>query len=616
MSSYKALYRKYRPDTFEDVKDQFHITRTLRNAINSNKVSHAYLFSGPRGIGKTTIAKIFAKAINCLNPIDGEPCNKCESCIAINSGSTTDILEIDAASNNGVDEIRDLRDKVKFLPSLCKYKVYIIDEVHMLTNNAFNALLKTLEEPPQHAVFILCTTDLYKVIPTIQSRCQKFDFYLIQNESIVDRLRQVSSSENINITDEALNIISEVSEGGMRDALSLLDQVIAFSNKDIIDEEDVLAVSGKMSTDTLISIANKISNNEPLEAISLLDQLVSMGKEISKISQALIVFFKDILVMKNTTEIINKSGYSKKEFKDIINYLDNDTLFSYIDILIKAQGDMKFSSSQRLYLELAFLKMSDLFKVKPIEKDIVREPILEAKPLVHEEVKEDTTVKEPSHVEESTIETKKEESTVTYVDETLFNNIEEIKEEPVLKEEAIVEVKKEETPSINDDKTYDISLIEKILNQPDKPFKESIILKWNDFILSLKNGVNYQEGKLLEDCEIKASNGQTLIITFNEVGICNLIMKPGKKETIKSLLKNFFNLDLDYIAIPLDLWDMLSLEFVKVFRKNRENNDYSYIPLSYIPYKNLRILGLEEEVKEKDKYSDFFDAFKDVINVK
>ena len=254
--SYKALYRKYRPQSFADVSDQEHITRTLKNALKEGKVSHAYLFSGPRGVGKTSVAKIFAKAVNCTHNMSGEPCNECDICNGITDGSISDVVEIDAASNNGVDEIRDLRDKVKYLPSQCRYKVYIIDEVHMLTTAAFNALLKTLEEPPKHVIFILCTTEPQKVPATIQSRCQRFEFHLIGRDEIEARIREVSRYEYIQIDDEAVKTIAEVSEGGMRDALSLLDQAEAYSKESHITLDDVLQVSGKLSNDILINLAS------------------------------------------------------------------------------------------------------------------------------------------------------------------------------------------------------------------------------------------------------------------------------------------------------------------------------------------------------------------------
>ncbi len=278
---YQASYRLFRPQQFMDVVGQEHITKTLQNALLQQKVSHAYLFSGPRGTGKTTAAKIFAKAINCENGPALEPCNHCSNCTSITSGQSPDVLEIDAASNNGVDEIREIRDKVKFTPSHAKYKVYIIDEVHMLSTGAFNALLKTLEEPPSHAIFILATTEPHKIPLTIISRCQRFDYKRIQQTDIVYRLQQVVDAEQIKIDKESLFAIARAADGGMRDALSLLDQVVSFSHEDI-SIDDVLTVTGAVSERTLTTLVDSLCQQKTTEVLQSFHELMNAGKDTTK----------------------------------------------------------------------------------------------------------------------------------------------------------------------------------------------------------------------------------------------------------------------------------------------------------------------------------------------
>lgn len=353
--SYLALYRKYRPVDFDDVYGQEEVVTVIKNAIANGKVSHAYLFSGPRGTGKTTVAKIIARLVNCEHLVDSKPCGKCYNCLNFNNSN--DIVEIDAASNNGVDEIRELRDKINLVPSNAKYKVYIIDEVHMLTNQAFNALLKTLEEPPSHVIFILATTEPSKIPLTISSRCQKFRFSKISDNKIVDRLKDIVKLENINIDNDALFEIARVSDGGMRDSINMLDQLISYSNSKIT-LSDVYAVNGSVSYDELFTLINDIYNNDKVDIINFVDKLDNEGKEIIKFLQELLIFLKDVILYKNAKILSNieiKNDYIIKTSK---LYSDN-LLYDLIENLNDVQNAIKSSTHGSIIFMTFILKFSD-----------------------------------------------------------------------------------------------------------------------------------------------------------------------------------------------------------------------------------------------------------------
>lgn len=357
--AYQALYRSYRPQDFKSVAGQRHVVTTLQNAIKLNKVAHAYLFSGPRGTGKTSMAKIMAKALNCVHGPTTEPCNECEICKGITKGTISDIVEIDAASNNGVDEIRDLRDRVKYLPSECRYKVYIIDEVHMLSQGAFNALLKTLEEPPSHVIFILATTEPHKIPATILSRCQRFDFQSLDKADIVERIQYVLNAENIKATPEAVDLIAESSEGGMRDALSLLDQSISYSTDDVISEDDVLAVSGNISSQIILHMLKEALESNSAEVLKSLGEIISDGKEIPRIINDVIIFLRDALLAKIGSSNSLKSAYKTEEYQVFLAKISNEIIYKWLDILNDTLNNIKFTTQKRAYLELGLLKMAD-----------------------------------------------------------------------------------------------------------------------------------------------------------------------------------------------------------------------------------------------------------------
>lgn len=514
---YRVLYRKWRPAVFTDVSGQEHITSTLQNEVSSGRLNHAYLFTGSRGTGKTTCAKILAKAVNCLNPQNGNPCGECEICKGIDDGSILDIVEMDAASNRKIDDIRQIIDEVQFKPAKCKYRVYIVDEVHMLTTEAFNALLKTLEEPPEHVIFILATTEVHKLPQTIRSRCQRFDFHRIPPKAIADRVEYVVSQENAEITESAALMLASVADGALRDALSLLDSCLAVSSH--IDEEVVRNAAGLVSKTYLFELAAAIINKNPTRSLEIIDRLYSESKDMARLCDELVEHFRALMLIKTIKNPRDILIMSDDEFEQAVtqsDYLSLADIVFYMDVLSRAYQRMGRGTGDRTELEMALVKLSATELDGTVEALTARVTALE------KAVKRGITVNyaQPAQqsVQAEVAQSASVPNTQTEVEEPFAKPEPEHKKAPVAK--PAPEVKPvAQRASVNLDELYDNAV----------PFA-----RWVEVVDSLKS-VSRSIAAAFAGSTAYESGNYLLIDTNNELAF-DLLRQNGRRAEIKQTL--------------------------------------------------------------------------------
>lgn len=518
--SYQALYRVWRPQRLQDVVGQEHVTKTLQNALLQEKISHAYLFTGPRGTGKTSAAKIIAKAINCEKAPVAEPCNECHTCIGITNGAIVDVFEIDAASNNGVDEIRDIREQVKFAPNEVRYKVYIIDEVHMLSTGAFNALLKTLEEPPKHVLFILATTEPHKIPLTIISRCQRFDFKRIPNQVIAQRLEHILEQMEIRYEQEALAMIARYAEGGMRDALSLLDQAISFAD-DEVRVDDVLAITGAVTQQTLEQFVEYVLKRDTLKMLEAIDKLFEAGKDPLRFIEDFIYYLRDILLYKTAPKAAHLLERAKvnETFCSLASEMSVSSIYKMIETLNARQQEMKWSQHPKLLLELAMLELADQTFKENNDLQRLMERVNALEKIVHDRAPQEESEKRV--VERSRLQA------------------------PVTKYEP---------------KSRTIAKVNEVLQEANKAFLQVVSSKWGDVMERVK-AESIPAHAWLSDGRPVASSHSTVVLSFkNEMH--RDMMDTKFRSLLERKMQEILQGQTTFITLLETHWEKVKQEFI------------------------------------------------------
>lgn len=550
----KNLYRKYRPSNFDELVGQNYIKKTLNNAIKNDKISHAYLFTGPRGTGKTSFAKLFAKAINCLDYKDGKVCNECEMCKLINNNEVSDIIEMDAASNNGVDEIREIRNSVNILPSKCKYKVYIIDEVHMLSSGAFNALLKTLEEPPQHVVFILATTEVQKLPLTVISRCQNFDFKKISLENIKERLATIVKNEKIEIESEALNEIARISDGGLRDAIGLLDQLISYSDGNI-SLNDVYEITGGVSNDEICYLLESIENNDVKLVYEKINEMHKAGKDFYQVSEKIMLFLKDILIMhKISGEAILQNVSGMQKYVSIKDKIEVEKIYRLIKTFSNLMVDMKRTTQSKILFEIEILNLIDDNKINLKRNEDNFE--------YHKNSKETTA--ETKVVENKTSIEENSDKLASKVIDITENNIdlekvEETKEIP----EAFLN--KEHNQEISNQ--YKRVIINNTVAMAEKKHLNDFMQNWKQLETLLLNKELKEAARILLDASITSASEDHLFLTYKYSSMVNIF--DQQIEEIVKALKSIMGKKYTVVAITIEEWNEIRPYYLQMKKENK-----------------------------------------------